>query len=312
MQANPDRAMAFPDAFALAQQRTLDNLSQAVAVTMTGAPATGMAGQEVTLDVKVENLTGHKFPTGYAETRRAWVSIAIVDTAMKETFLVGAYDGVTGDIAAAPATRIYRAQHGSWNGTMGQPESHLVLHDMVLEDSRIPPKGFVPTPTTAILGPIDYSDGMGGVRSFDQASFAVTLPAGLYGVATLSARVYYQSMTKEYVDFLASENTTNTLGTDLQSIYSMTGEAPPILIAKADSPVDFGPAPAGAGGGGGASSTSSTASAGGAGSSGGDGGGCDCSIEEIDSNGAGGAAFVAAILAASVRLGRRRSRGRRR
>ncbi|MFO0617075.1 MAG: multiheme c-type cytochrome [Polyangiaceae bacterium] len=312
MNANPDRVAMFGDAFQLAQDKTLETLGKSVAVTLTGAPASGKAGDKFDVKVKVENLTGHKFPTGYAETRRAWIAIVLTGGGASDDFLFGGYDAGTGEILGAADTHVYRAVHGKWNGTAGVPESHLVQHDMVLEDTRIPPLGFTATETTKIIGAIPYTDGAGKIVNFDEKTFSVTLPAGFAGAANLSARVYYQSMTKEYVDFLESENTTDTKGHDLATIYDATDQAPPIEIAHADAAIEFPPMPTGAGGAGttsASSASSSTTGAGGGGADGGDGGGCDCSLTDDHSAGGAAAGALSGLLGLAAWLGRRRPRG---
>jgi hypothetical protein len=234
-----ERAAAFSAAFDLAEQRTGESLAQAVKVTLSGAPAALTAGASFQVKVRVENLTGHKFPTGYAESRRAWIALTLVDAAMKETPLAGGYDEVTGQIQAAPATRIYRAVPGRWDGTKGEAEEHVVLHDMILADTRIPPRGFHADATTMPAGVIDFEDGQGGFHAYDEATFTLTAPDGVAGAATLEARVYYQAMTREHLSFLVSANTTDGRGTELQGIYDATGKAAPVLAAKDGASVEF-------------------------------------------------------------------------
>lgn len=251
MAANPERAVMYADAFELALARTLDSLQAAVSVTLVDAPAEVAPGATFDVTVRVENLSGHKFPTGYADGRRAWIAITLVDEDDVERTLLGAYDVATGEVQSAPATRLYRAERGRWDGAQAVPELSLARQDMLLSDTRIPPKGFVATMATQPSGDVDFSDGQGGWNSFDEATFTVTAPAGVYGVHTLSARVYYQSITREYVEFLQAENTTNTAGDDLMAIYESTGEGAPILCASAEGSLDLGPDPAGTGGAGG-------------------------------------------------------------
>jgi hypothetical protein len=301
MAKNPKRAMTYEGAFNLALQGTLDNLAKAVKVTLMGPPLTGTPGGSLEVNVRIENLTGHKFPTGYAESRRAWIGISLVDAQKKEQALLGGYDLATGEIQAVPATRVYRAQHGKWDGQKGQPDEHLALHNMVISDTRIPPQGFVPSETTKPLGEIDFSDGKGGTRSFDEATFTVTAPADAAGDLTLSARVYYQSMTREHIEFLKTANTTDSRGEELESIFKATGEGAPLLIASAESTVSFPKAPSGSG--------SSSAGAGGGGGSGGDTDDCGCHAV-----GAPLSSLSAALgwLAAATALAQRTHRARRR
>ncbi len=234
MAKNPERAKFYQSAFNLALESTLDNLAKAVKVTLVDAPKSATPGGPLAVTVRVENLTGHKFPTGYAESRRAWVGITLVDAQKNEQALLGGFDLATGEIQAAPKTRVYRAVQGRWDGQKGQAEEHIALHDMVIADTRIPPKGFEATQATMPTGEIDFSDGKGGFKSFDEATFALTAPAGAAGDVTLSARVYYQSMTREHVDFLKAENMTDGRGEDLATIFEATGEGAPLLIASAE------------------------------------------------------------------------------
>jgi hypothetical protein len=179
---------------------------------------------------------------------------------------------------------------------------------MVLSDSRIPPKGFVPSVTTMPLGEIDFKDGGGGYRDYDEATFSLTAPAGLTGAFILSARVYYQSMTRDYVEFLRDANTTSSHGEALYAIYEATGAAPPTLVASSNFPVTFG----GGGDGGGGGSGGGSGDAGGAGGSSGSGGGaaepsgCDCRAAGARSPGFGAA--IGAILVLGLSAARRNRR----
>ncbi|WP_433933710.1 MYXO-CTERM sorting domain-containing protein [Sorangium cellulosum] len=263
MAADPARAAERATSFQLALDRTLESLASAASVTLVEAPEQAEPGGEITVTVRVENLTGHKFPTGYADSRRAWIAVFLVDEAGVERPLLGGYDADTGEIQRAPATHEYRAVHGRWNSeaSAGEKGEHLALHDMIISDTRIPPKGFVPSQTTQPTQEIDFSDGNGGYRNHDEASFTLTVPTDAFGAQTLSARVYYQSMIREYVEFLRSANVTDTKGEELMAIYEATGEAPPILVASEDAPIDLGAPP----------DTTGSGSGGGDGGSGGDG-----------------------------------------
>lgn len=306
MAANESRAQSYANGFQLALARTLETIASAAKVTLVEAPSQAAAGDQVQVTVRVENLTGHKFPTGYAESRRAWIALVLVDAAGAERPLLGGYDIGTGEIQAEPPTREYRAVHGRWNDTVGEKEEHLALHDMIISDTRIPPKGFIASETTKPTQEIDFGDGNGGYRNYDEATFAVTLPADTSGSQTLSARVYYQSMTREYIEFLRSENTTNDKGEALAEIYQATGEAPPLPVSQADAAIVIQSAPVTTGGGGGG--------AGGAGGAepppAGEDDGCGC--RTTGSSGAGWLqATVAGLALASAAARRRWMRGRR-
>lgn len=246
MEANPDRAQTYEKEYSMAISRTDWMLRSAVTVKILNAPANINPGEMLELTIRVENLTGHKFPTGYAEGRRAWVAVALADGDLsdgdlKERTLLGNYDDATGEIAPEPSTHIYRAHHGRWDGTQGVSEQSLVLQDMILSDTRIPPKGFQPTLITMPVGEIDYGDAQQGYRNWDEFTAQIQVPQDWHGQTTLLARVYYQSMTREHIEFLASENTSDTRGTELLSIYEATGAAAPMMIAQGEWALMVGP-----------------------------------------------------------------------
>ncbi|MEZ4297027.1 MAG: multiheme c-type cytochrome [Polyangiaceae bacterium] len=332
MEANPDRASQYPAEFQLALDNTLAFLQTATSVTFVEPPpSTLAAGESFDLTVRVQNETGHKFPTGYVDGRRAWVAVEIIDKSGVTHTLAGAYDPATGDIAADPPTHVYKAVHGRWDGAQGVPEHSLVKQDMLLSDTRIPPDGFMPDERTVVTDEVDFSDGQGGYRHWDELTFSLTAPEGVVGVATLTARVYFQTITPEYKAFLQSENVTNTAGDKLADVYDKTGQGPPIVAGKVESPVDFGgdPGTGGAGGGGaggaggsggagvggsggvggagggtaGSGGSGAQAGSGGGGGSGGDGCGCRTAPESGET---GSLAPAAALLALAALLRRRR------
>ncbi len=234
MDQNPDRANAFPGAFALAIEQTKNVLAQAVTTQILSPPSTAKPGALEKITVRVENLAGHKFPTGYAEGRRAWVALVLVDAQGEETFVVGGYDDVLGEIIDAPSTHVYRAQHGHWNGTSAEPSEDLALHDMILSDTRIPPKGFVGVVGTFPTPEIDYGNPSTGFRAYDDISFDMTIPANAAGEVVVSARVYYQAVTRGYVEHLAKANVTDSTGQDLLALYEKNPAAKPSLVARHD------------------------------------------------------------------------------
>jgi MYXO-CTERM domain-containing protein len=291
MMANPDRAKAFPGPFQNALDNTKNFLPSAVTVTFASEPPTTLAaGQQFDVKVHVQNNTGHKFPTGYVDGRRAWVAVEIIDKDGVSHPLAGAYDPATGAISDNPPTHVYRAVHGRWDGVQGLPEHSMVKQNMLLSDTRIPPEGFKPDLRTIVTSEIDYTDGQGGYHHWDELSFSLTAPAGVTGMAKLSARVYFQTITREYVDFLKTENKTTSTGDALSMIYDATDKGPPILSGSIDAPVDFG----GEGGTGGTGGTGGMAGAGGggmagAGGSGGSGGSGGATGGTGGTGGAGGA-----------------------
>ncbi len=262
MEADPDRAAEYPSAFDTALDRTLASLAAAASVTIVDSDVPDQPGAPFAVTVRVENLTGHKLPTGYAESRRAWVAVSFA-SGQEEVFALGGYDDATGTIDAEDDTHVYRARHGRWDGAEATVDGHLALHDVIVEDTRIPPRGFVAGPTTTPVGDIDYADGNGGWNHFDQVTLQGALPVGMAGGdGVLRVTLYYQSMTREHVEFLEAENRTDERGERLLEIYEATEAAPPIAMASAELAIVI-PQPGGTGGGGGGA-TSNAATTGGA------------------------------------------------
>lgn len=295
----PERVAAFPNAFKNALIATKDTLFRSVAVSLQGVPEQVKPGESFGVSIRVENISGHKFPTGYAESRRAWVSVAMVDHHGTEMVLVGGYDAQTGEIQADPKPRVYQARHGQWNGAAFEAEEHLVLHDGVVMDSRIPPRGFLGSAGTLPVGEVDYGSGAGAYRHFDEVSYTVAVPASLEGHVRVIARVYYQSMTREYVTFLRDANTTTSHGESLMALYEATEAAAPMEIAVAELSTEVGEAlDAGVDGGGGAGAGADM-------KDGGSGGGCDCRVKGARDGWPG---YWVGVTVALAWIGRRRSR----
>jgi hypothetical protein len=182
---------AFPglrdDAYDRSRVAAQENLRAAAKLEIRSLPAEANLGGEVELGVRVTNLTGHKLPTGYADGRRVWLEIAVVDGQGAVTVQSGAYDLAKAHLDEDPQLRLYEAVHGR----DGRPADHIVLHRQILRDTRIPPRGFSPTLATLPIGPISFSDGRGGFVAHDDAVFRLKLP-DTAGPATVRARLFYQ------------------------------------------------------------------------------------------------------------------------
>jgi MYXO-CTERM domain-containing protein len=275
------------------------NLRAAAKLEIKALPTQGPAGGTVTAAVRVTNLAGHKFPTGYADGRRAWIEVAVVDGTGAADVQSGAYDAGTGVLAEDAQLRLYEAVHGR----NGSPEDHIALHRQILRDSRIPPAGFRPTPATKPVGPVSFSDGAGGVNGFDDASFDVALPAAPGSDVTVRVRLFYQAMTAAHVAALAAANTTDGRGTQLMQLWTQTGGAAPFMMAEAMQTVHVGaPSPADAGADGAADAGTDGSLKGGGGS----GGGCGCATSPGRADGGVSLLGIAMATAALRRRTRRR------
>lgn len=230
--------------------------TDAGALADAAARATAMLRKAATLDLsvstegdsfrataRVTNHTGHKLPTGYPEGRRMWIHVVARNAGGTVLAEWGHYDPATGVLSENAGTRVYEAVLGlspalaAAIGLAPGPSFHFALNDTLYKDNRIPPAGFTNAAFASFGGtPVDpsvpgprYADG----QNWDLASWA--LPAGTRSV---SARLFYQSTSKEYVEFLHDENVTNTAGTTLRDAWIAHGRSAPVAMASDSTVLD--------------------------------------------------------------------------
>jgi len=179
------------------------------------------------LNVRIINQSGHKLPTGYPEGRRMWLNVRFYDAADNLIAEHGAYDPATAELTTTD-TKVYEAKLGldaAAAAATGKPQGesfHFVLNNMYVKDNRIPPRGFTNAEFEAIqAAPVgaSYADG----QYWDDTTY--TIPAN---AARAEARLFYQTASKEYIEFLRDENTTNTAGQVLYDQWELLGKSPPV------------------------------------------------------------------------------------
>lgn len=183
------------------------------------------------LRVRVINETAHKLPTGYPEGRRMWIEVAFRDSALDELVRRGAYDDVSALLQVSD-TRVYEAKLGldaamaALTGVPAGESFHFVLNNVWLKDNRIPPRGFTNAAFQAVqaapVGAI-YEDG----QYWDDTEFAIPP-----GATSAIVRLYYQSASREYIEFLRDENRTDDRGDVMFEQWELTGKSPPVLMAE--------------------------------------------------------------------------------
>ncbi|HEY8378261.1 MAG TPA: hypothetical protein VIK91_17315 [Nannocystis sp.] len=221
-----DAALANIDA-TLAGAATLEVTAPAAVDLQTGIDA---------WTVKVINNTGHKLPTGYSEGRVMWLEVTATygDQVVYASgrWLPG--QGLEND----PQQRTYEAIAVSYQS--GET-NHLLLNDLWLLDTRIPPKGLqrdietdpvgdrytlLPDETWPHWDEVTYTFGPAEV---------VDLDPGESDVLDLRVRLLYVINTPAYLEFLAAENVTNDAGLAAQALFPP--EPDPLVLAAWSSSV---------------------------------------------------------------------------
>ena len=197
--------------------------------------AAEMAASQVNgnLKVTVTNNTGHKLPTGYPEGRRIWINVKFFDKAMNVIKESGAYESATGVLSHDGEAKIYEIEpaiDSIVSGITGLPQGksfHFVLNSTIAKDNRIPPRGFNNAAFAEFGGsPVAYSyvDG----QYWDDTLYAI--PAG---AVSAQVTLYYQSTSKEFVEFLKNENTTDpSVGLAMYNLWNNNGKCPPEMMEQ--------------------------------------------------------------------------------
>jgi len=196
-----------------------------------------------TVRLRITNKTGHKLPTGYPEGRRMWVNVRFLDSRGELLKEIGRYgrmqETLLGKSMMVPTlldptdTRVYEClpgispeQAARYNKKPGK-SFHFILNDMIAKDNRIPPRGFENARFAAHqCQPVGaaYADG----QHWDEMDFQAP-----EGTARVSVRLMYQSVSWEYLKFLARENRTDQWGKRLADAWTKTGYCEPEIVAEA-------------------------------------------------------------------------------
>jgi hypothetical protein len=226
-QGGPERAASFDQTIQWARD-LLGTAAEVETMIQSYTPPGGGAGS-MAVRVKVTNHSGHKLPSGYGEGRRMWLNLQVKDAKGALVFESAAYDSATAELGVDAQARVYEVLQGIFdhNGTdtcdvsdaAGDPMFHFVLNDCVAKDNRIPPAGFKPStiedPNGYEVAPVpagiypETMPGSGILVNYDTVDYAVPVPVGTLGPLTATARLYYQTSSKEYIEFLRDEALAN-------------------------------------------------------------------------------------------------------
>jgi hypothetical protein len=207
---------------------------RAAAINMVQRAASlEMHHEDGAVRVRVINQTGHKFPTGHIEGRRAWLNVRYYDD--QGTLLAehGAYDLDEARLVNPAGTRVYEMFVGlsqAASDLTGLPAGitgHMSLANTIEKDTRIPPRGFNQEAFAAAGAPAvnaPYQDG----QHWDEVAYPIPP-----GAIRCEARVYYQTVTREYIEELRDHNHTNDSGAILHDLWERTNRHPPIEVSGA-------------------------------------------------------------------------------
>ena len=158
---------ALPQELEISANRTIQHLQSETATVSVDTAQ--ISGGRLDVVVFVQNLTGHKFPTGYP-SRRAWLHVTVRDRDRRPVFESGAMAAsglIEGNDADADAGRfephyaeinrpeqvqIYESVMGD---SAGLPTTGLLSAVRYLKDNRLLPRGFDKTtaePDVAVVG----------------------------------------------------------------------------------------------------------------------------------------------------------------
>lgn len=206
---------------------------QRAAFMLQKAATLEVSGTIPNIFVKVINETGHKLPSGYPEGRRMWLNVKAYDANNNLIAEFGGYDYATATLNSSN-TKVYEIKLGmtaevlSATGLSNLADGssfHFVLNNSVVKDNRIPPRGFTNQAFKEIQSPpvgYTYTDG----QYWDVTPY--TLPTN---TAYYEVNLYYQTVSKDYIEFLRDENRTNDWGIRLYNAWNSSGKAAPVLMA---------------------------------------------------------------------------------
>ena len=206
-------------------------LSRSAMITIT----LEASGLQKLATVRVYNQTGHKLPSGYAEGRRMWLNVKAYDKDGNLLVEYGAYDPATGILAITPQVKVYEIKQGITSELAGQlgtnPEEsfHFVLNNIVIKDNRIPPRGFTSQALTMRgLQPVGATYAPG--QYWDDTQYSLPL-----ATQSVVATLYYQTASKEYIDFLRTNS-----GVDAFTLGQLwdTLKSPPEWVATGFFPLN--------------------------------------------------------------------------
>lgn len=229
--------------------QTRDQLQRRTANLTVGAIT--RSGTELRIPLVVENLTGHKFPTGHP-TRRAWLRLQVRAADGSVVFESGGYDStgqilsggvpLSSEAAGGPPqlhrdtitssgqVQIYEALMADVNGNL----TYLLLRgETYLKDNRLLPKGWNPShPAVSQAGPVGTSSDTNFSGGTDQILYLVTAPPAA-GPFTIQAEFLYEPLSVRFANELFQYSTREVAA--FKSYYEAANRAPEVVASATSS-----------------------------------------------------------------------------
>ncbi len=194
------------------------------------AAAMNISRDDSNVTVRVTNRTGHRLPGGYPEGRRMWLNVKFFNNADVMIGEAAPYNPATGVLTETPGAKIWEAHQAIGADIApltGYPAGqlyHLALNNSVVKDNRIPPLGWQPAAYAANgIMPVGATYAAG--QNWDDTSFGIPI-----GAVRAEVRLYYQSVSKEYIDELRASGTPGGPAETMFQLWNNNGKAPPELM----------------------------------------------------------------------------------
>ena len=158
-----------------------------------------------------------------------WINVKFLDDSGAIVREDGAYDFQTA-VLDDTSTKVYEKLMGitkdvakSVNLPAGK-SLHLVLNNEILKDNRIPPQGF-DNASFAAFGGAPVGTSYADDQYWDDTNFAIPEDA-TSAVATL----YFQTSSREYMEFLRDTNVTDSTGQTAYDLWEANGKSAPVAM----------------------------------------------------------------------------------
>ena len=214
---------ASAEQFEITKQRTIDQLqNRSVEIEIEEIR---LSGGRLTADLRIKNLAGHKFPSGFP-SRRAWIRFVIEDSSGQIVFESGGFDALgkiiynNGDqdptrfephylaVVQPEQVQIYESIMADANGEI---TTELMGAVEYLKDNRIMPAGQDKFGAVESIQPsgkaVGDEDFQGGV---DEIQYAIDLRQ-FQGPFTVTIEVLYQSISPTWTEAMRGQASDETV-----------------------------------------------------------------------------------------------------